>query len=139
MYESPLHSTCYPSTPSPLHPFTPPPLPSPFHPLHHPLHPLTLVSEAWTEQAKAATIDQHDDKEDESANVTLPGTRSTTVSPQSNNEEGNCRDSLSDSDSSALSPQQPDKKSFFLTDRQLSRSLNFEDSDVTDHETGMLG
>ena len=118
--ESPSHST-----PSPLHP--------------SPLHPLPLHSEAWTEQAKSATTDQHHNKEDESANVTPSGICSSTVSPQSDNEEGNGRDSPSDSDSSALSPQQPDKKSFFLTDRQFSRSLNFEDSDVTDHETGMNG
>ena len=119
-----------PSTPSP---FTP----SPSTP--SPLHPLFLHSEAWTEQVKSATTGQHHDKEDECANVTLSGTRSSTISPQSNNEEGNGRDSPSDSDSSALSPQQPDKKSFFLTDRQFSRSLNFEDSDATDHETGMPG
>ena len=40
---------------------------------------------------------------------------------------------------SPLSPERPEKNSFFLTNRQLSRSLaNLEESDFTDQETVRL-
>jgi len=90
-----------------------------------------LLKEAWTEQTQVKSAqDKNSDVID-----TPSGACSPVLDQAHTINEGNSgRDSPSDSDHSVVSPQQPDKKSFFLTDRRLSRSLDFEDSDITDHE-----
>ena len=40
---------------------------------------------------------------------------------------------------SPLSPGKPDKCSFFLTDRQMSRSLDFDEHDLTADDRGGCG
>ena len=108
-----------------FNPSLPPSLP-PSHPLSPQFPP-----EAWTEQTQVKSAqDKNSDVID-----TPSGACSPVLDQAHTIDEGNSgRDSPSDSDHSVVSPQQPDKKSFFLTDRHLSRSLDFEDSDITDHE-----
>lgn len=71
--------------------------------------------EAWTEQTQV--------KRKSEANV-------SRSQPGSDREE----DSSTESNPSPLSPPRHGR-SFFLTDRQLSRSMDFGDSDFTDFET----
>ena len=93
------------------------------------------TAEAWTEQTQAkieadtdvapATTDHESTTEDE-----LPRTPRSSVS--SDTDDLIARGALI----SPLSPERPEKNSFFLTNRKLSRSLaDFEESELTDHET----
>lgn len=93
------------------------------------------TAEAWTEQTQAkieadtdmapATTDHESTTEDE-----LPKTPRSSIS--SDTDDLIARGALI----SPLSPERPEKNSFFLTNRKLSRSLaDFEESELTDHET----
>ena len=64
---------------------------------------LPLYTEAWTEQAECVT-------------------QATSESGDVDNDQG----------SPVISPGQPDKPSFFLTDRQISKSLDFESAELID-------
>ena len=95
----------------------------------------SIPAEAWTEQTLAkveadsetapATTDHESTTEDE-----LSKTPRSSVS--SDTDDLIARGALI----SPLSPERPEKNSFFLTNRKLSRSLaDFDESELVDHET----
>ena len=101
---------------------------------------LLLSTEAWTEQSEESKerLTSDDDEEEEAPIVTSqspgqPDVQSASTSYTSINED----DEQGLVVTSPLSPLQP---SFFLTDRQISRSLDFEETElINDGGCGLEG
>ena len=78
-----------------------------------------MFSEAWTEQTEHAATEM------------MTGSNSSIVTSPSVAESDN-DSSIVETPPSSLG--QPAKRSFFLTDRQMSRSLDLQEEELTGHD-----
>ena len=89
-------------------------------------------TEAWTEQTQAASAPDLDDSAATDPESTEDEITKTPRSSISSDTDDVNRVALL----SPLSPERPDKNSFFLTNRKLSRSLaDFDDSELAEKES----
>lgn len=99
-----------------------------------------VCTDAWTEQTQATSTQDLDStatdpgestEEDEQDHEVITKTPRSSVSSDTDDISRGALVSL-------LSPEHPDKSSFFLTNRKLSRSLaDFEESELTEKNTNL--